>query len=580
MRLHSFKIQNFKSIKDTGEIKVSSDDNITILAGQNESGKSSILEALDFFENGVDENNFEDTFRRLNTHPRVECKYFLSSDELDNLEKESTSKELRKYAQDNGFILVRGKVEEDDLGQIKYINYNELSKITDTLKEVETSEDTSPEDAPKAKFNLYKHLLALKPTFIFYSSFEENILPSKITKSKLGDNQAVEDFEAVFGIDFNLLLEEKNDAARKQKLNEINEKASDNLNEYWSQKIDNEKSDYKFSIDAVPQFATPADSYVRFFIDQGDNFPLHFGQKSKGFQWFSSFNLRLRAHEASTATLSEFILLIDEPGQGLHEEAQKDVKRVLDELAKNGVQMLFSTHQAQLLKSDTGVDFSRIKLVARSKGDGTKLQNIAQSSSDNGFKDALSPVRTAMGLITLDIDAFLDGKNVAIVEGITDYYYIQAFCKLFSSKSLPLGVSIIPCVGVAQSPNVYAILFGWGISAKLLVDDDSAGTKAYNLIEKNFLSDATPAIVSATLYQNKGKKGIEDTLSRDDFYKFASQFVDMSDQNKLNSELAKGKKEIIARTFLDKVANGDIKQSDLDEDSKKAIKTIVEFLKK
>ena len=52
MRLYSFRIQNFKSIRDTGEIKVSSEDNVTILAGQNEAGKSSVLEALDFFETG------------------------------------------------------------------------------------------------------------------------------------------------------------------------------------------------------------------------------------------------------------------------------------------------------------------------------------------------------------------------------------------------------------------------------------------------------------------------------------------------------------------------------------------------
>jgi|GEM_PF-1541311 len=578
MRLYSFRIQNFKSIKDTSEIKVSPDDNITILAGQNESGKSSILEALDFFENGASDD-FEDMYRRLNTHPRVECKYYLSNDELSELERLSGSKGLRKYLQDDGITLVRGRDTEDDFTQVKYINPNELDVLVKALDETEKG-DTDDKTEEITPFSFYEHLLELKPTFIFYSSFEDNILPSKITKAKLGDNQAVEDFETVFEVDFIALLDEKNDAARKQKLNEINEKASDNLNEYWSQKIDDEKSSYKFAIDAIPQIATPTDSYIRFFIDQGDNFPLHFGQKSKGFQWFSSFNLRLRAHEADSDNLSDFILLIDEPGQGLHEEAQKDVKRVLDELAQNGVQMLFSTHQAQLLKSDTGVDFSRLKLVARSKTDGTKLQNIAQSSTDNGFKDALSPVRTAMGLITLDVSSFIDGKKTVIVEGITDYYYIQAFCKLYSTKTSPIEISVIPCVGVSQAPNVYSILFGWGVSSKVIIDDDSAGTKALNAIIKSFLSDASQDTVEATLYQNKSKKGIEDTLSRDNFVAFASDFIDTSDQVKSNSDLAKGKKEIIARTLLDKVTKGDLQKKDLDNESKKSITSIMEFLKK
>lgn len=578
MRLYSFRIQDFKSIKDTGEVKVSPDDNITILAGQNESGKSSILEALDFFENGASAD-FEDMYRRLNTHPRVECTYHLATDELNDLERLSGSKGLRQYIQDNGITLVRGKTSEDDFTKIKYLNPNELDILVKALNEPESTEDTEEEEE-STPFSFYEHVLSLKPTFIFYSSFEENILPSKITKAKLGDNQAVDDFEKVFGVDFDALLDEKNDAARKQKLNEINDKASDNLNEYWSQKIDDEKSSYKFAIDAIPQIATPTDSYIRFFIDQGDNFPLHFGQKSKGFQWFSSFNLRLRAHEADSDNLSDFILLIDEPGQGLHEEAQKDVKRVLNELAQNGVQMLFSTHQAQLLKSEVGVDFARLKLVARSKTEGTKLKNIAQSSTDNGFKDALSPVRTAMGLITLDISSFIDNKKTVIVEGITDYYYIQAFCNLYGTKSSPIKISVIPCVGVSQAPNVYSILFGWGIGAKLIVDDDSAGTKAYNAVSKNFLSDAPQDTLDATLYKNKDKRGIEDTFSKSDFATFASDFVDTSDEAKSNSDIAKEKKELIARTFLDKVSSGEIKKANLDDESKKSIAAIVEFLKK
>lgn len=557
---------------------MSPDDNITILAGQNESGKSSILEALDFFENGAG-TDFEDMYRRLNTHPRVECTYYLTTDELNDLERLSRSKGLRQYVQDNGITLVRGKTNEDDFTKIKYLNPNELDTLVKALSEPESTEDTEEEEEA-TPFSFYEFVLSLKPTFIFYSSFEENILPSKITKAKLGENQAVEDFEKVFGVDFDALLDEKNDAARKQKLNEINDKASDNLNEYWSQKIDDEKSSYKFAIDAIPQIATPTDSYIRFFIDQGDNFPLHFGQKSKGFQWFSSFNLRLRAHEADSDNLSDFILLIDEPGQGLHEEAQKDVKRVLNELAQNGVQMLFSTHQAQLLKSEAGVDFARLKLVARSKTEGTKLKNIAQSSTDNGFKDALSPVRTAMGLITLDISSFIDNKKTVIVEGITDYYYIQAFCGLCSTKSSPIEISVIPCVGVSQAPNVYSILFGWGISAKLIVDDDSAGTKAYNAVSRNFLSDASQDTLDATLYKNKDKKGIEDTFSKNDFATFASDFVDMSDKAKSNGDIAKGRKEIIARTFLDKVLSGEIKKANLDDESKKSIAAIVEFLKK
>lgn len=571
MRLHSFRIKNFKSIIDTGEVKISPEDNLTILAGQNESGKSSVLEALDFFENGA-AADFEETFRRIDTHPRVECKYFLDAEELKTFEEKSGSKTAKNYVKEHGVTMVRGLTESDDYAAIKYV-------YPDDLKAMLVPEEDEDAAAGEEVFDYGKHVISLRPKFIFYSSFDGNILPNKITKADLGTNQAVEDFETVFGTDFDALLDEPNDAARRKRLNDINNAASDNLNEYWTQKVDDETSDYKFSVEVFPQAASPTTSYVSFLIDQGDNHQLHFGQKSKGFQWFSSFNLRLRAHQASLDNLSNFILLIDEPGHNLHEEAQKNVKRVLNELGDNGVQIIFSTHQAQLLRSEEDVDLSRIKLIARSKSDGTKVQNIAQAQSQNGFKDALAPIRTAMGLVTIDVASFTSGSKPVIVEGITDSYYIRGFIKLVSPK---MKYSIIPCAGVSQAPNVYSILLGWGIdSAKIIVDDDSAGTKEYNRIKKNLLSNSDYE-AQKVLFKNSGSKGIEDTFVRADFEKFASSIIDTTDASKSNAELANGNKEIVARTFLDRVndTKKPLKLSDFDVTTQSNIKAIVDFIAK
>lgn len=574
MRLYSFRIKNFKSIIDTGEVKLSPEDNLTILAGQNESGKSSILEALDFFEQGA-EADFEETYRRLRTHPRVECTYHFDAEDLKAIDEKSGKKAAKAYLKEHGVTMVRGSVDTDDYAAIKYIYPDDLKNIFEPETEEKAEEATPEPDA----FDYGKYVISIRPKFIFYSSFDGNILPNKITKADLGTSQAVEDFETVFNTDFSELLTEANDAARRQKLNNINTDASDNLNEYWTQKVDDETSDYKFSVEVFPQAAAPETSYVSFLIDQGDNHQLHFGQKSKGFQWFSSFNLRLRAHEASSDNLSSFILLIDEPGHNLHEEAQKNVKRVLNELGENGVQIIFSTHQAQLLRSDEDVDLSRIKLIARSKKDGTKIQNIAQSSSQNGFKDALAPIRTAMGLISIDVASFTNGSKPVIVEGITDSYYIQGFIKLASPK---LKVNVIPCAGVSQTPNVYSILLGWGIdSAKIIVDDDSAGTKEYNKIKKNLLA-GSDELSENVLFKNTGSKGIEDTFSQADFAKIASEIIDTTDTSKTNAELANGNKEIVARTFLDRVkaTKAPLKLADLDATTRANIKAIVDFIAK
>ena len=48
MKLNKFRIQNYKSIVDTGICYLNQD--LTIMAGMNESGKSSILEAIRDFD--------------------------------------------------------------------------------------------------------------------------------------------------------------------------------------------------------------------------------------------------------------------------------------------------------------------------------------------------------------------------------------------------------------------------------------------------------------------------------------------------------------------------------------------------
>jgi len=71
MKLTAFRIRNFRSIIDTGWQSLSP-DNVTCLIGQNESGKTSILEALKVFYTGI---ITEDILRSDLTLPEVSCRF-------------------------------------------------------------------------------------------------------------------------------------------------------------------------------------------------------------------------------------------------------------------------------------------------------------------------------------------------------------------------------------------------------------------------------------------------------------------------------------------------------------------------
>jgi len=78
MRLVAFRIFNFRSIVDTGWQNISP-DNITCLIGQNESGKTSVLESLQVFHTGIIN---EDVLRSDMSLPKVCCKFEISGETL------------------------------------------------------------------------------------------------------------------------------------------------------------------------------------------------------------------------------------------------------------------------------------------------------------------------------------------------------------------------------------------------------------------------------------------------------------------------------------------------------------------
>jgi ABC-type cobalamin/Fe3+-siderophores transport system ATPase subunit len=128
MQLVSFKIQNFRSIVDTGWHTLAY-DNITSLIGQNESGKTSILEALKAYHDGI---LIEDMLRSDLSLPVVTCKFnFVSGDIENHLNKRRLNPKIRKLLGSLETIsLTRRWVDEMDshmeMGEELQEVYNEI----------------------------------------------------------------------------------------------------------------------------------------------------------------------------------------------------------------------------------------------------------------------------------------------------------------------------------------------------------------------------------------------------------------------------------------------------------------------
>lgn len=580
MRLASFRIRNFKSIIDSGECHLSDKDNILILAGQNEAGKSAIIEALDFFRNGPTES-FEKLFRRQRLNPQVDCCFKLEKYDLENIDTESDSdKKLVDYLTKNPILnFRRGDVDKNEFAEFKLTD-EEREKLNkffpespppptlSTPPEGENPTEPAVTDqataVPSAESSfslddLEDFLIAEARKFIFYDSFSD-LLPGEVTIDDIPNHPAVLDFQKVFNADFAKIIKMDSRAIKREEIR-INQEASDNLNQYWNQKLE-DGGKYNFVVKIVPLPAVEGDapksieavSRVEFYIERDDQDPLYLEQKSKGFRWFSSFNLRLRALGVVDHIIKNLVILIDEPGQGLHEKAQLDVKKVIEELGAKGAQIIYSTHHPILIGTD-GEEFTRIRLISNTKKVGTIIQTPAQYASSSGSKDAFSPIITAMGIYS--ISSVLDTKRLnVVVEGISDHYYLSAFQKLFGKDE---RLAFLPACGVSNVHNLVSVLIGWGCSYKAVFDDDAqSGRKAYNLLRDRFY-EGDNDLAHENILKIKDCNGIEDIFDSKDFYAFVlDEAVPKGGPKDLNSKLAEGKKELLARLFLEKVKEGKV----------------------
>lgn len=148
MKLCAFRIRNFRSITDTGWQNLSA-DNITCLIGQNESGKTSILEGLRSFYTG---SISEDVLRSDLSLPEISCRFNVNQgwltevtenpgSELKELLSELTTVELtRNWLPDfSSTIKVSGRISEylDSLENAWGLYLDEVkSKFENEIEEI------------------------------------------------------------------------------------------------------------------------------------------------------------------------------------------------------------------------------------------------------------------------------------------------------------------------------------------------------------------------------------------------------------------------------------------------------------
>jgi predicted ATP-dependent endonuclease of OLD family len=608
MKLEKFKIKNYKSITDSGFCWLASD--ITILAGKNESGKSGILEAIRDFSRTIPKipesakpiSKSDDTrielFFSLNENerkkiskklqlPDIEIEKLLKphigiskdengryefTEEIDDpyIEYVDSSNshaidqindafdKIKKFYPENNILFPSFK---DNINQYSkdlssflgtfermqpFINSNEKTKI-----QVQNNLGQIKKHQKELKnydqyFKVVNELVAEMPNIIFFSDFTD-ILPNSITFQEAQSNSTIKNFATISALDLSKALDNNLDPHRRMNLlSHCSAKITGDFKDHWAQ-------------DKLNIIVTSDGQKLLFSVEeQGRHDRYKPEQRSKGFQWFLSFYLRLTAERGKTN-----IILIDEPGLYVHAKAQKDILGVLESLA-NEMQIIFSTHSPYLIDNRR---LDRIRLVKKGKT-GTIIESKIHKNAD---KETLTPVVTAIGLDLCNQFSVVGVDNI-ILEGFSDYYFLSGMKKKLGEKKFDKKY-FVPCVGATKIPIMISLIMGWGLNFVALLDNDPEGIRVEKDLKEKYHIDPHKVL----FVSEKSKTRIEDLFSKDDFHKYitndSSKTVTASNSDYLTQN--KLDKVLLSKFFFERINNG--VKTDL---SKETISNFTELFEK
>lgn len=580
MKPIKFRIKHYKSIIDSGDCYFS--DKLTILAGKNESGKTSVLEALEDFHQDKTIRQEAKPIEGEGT-PEVSISFILSesetNDTLKTITAENTVSKEVSITLTKKFGATAYTIDSESRKQIGLPNIYETSKkhILESIKKIDALIKTSGNDLKfprfeKQKLSDYKtEIVAFKstnpgltdvvtetvnieksaddyyaqeklstsfveefvksqlPYFTLFSSFDDEF-PKSIPIASLATNEWAKDLEQVSNFSI-AKMQSTNQQEQVNHENSVNVDFTDKFDKYWTQ-------------DKIKLQVKKDGTDINFWIVENNK--LYYpSQRSKGQQWYLSFYVKIvaRLQEDKPNTI-----LIDEPGLYLHAKAQKDLLQVLLEHT-NDNPVVFSTHSPYLITED---NLENVRLIEKA-ANGTKILGKihAHPTAD---KETLTPILTAIGLGINDSITNLDQKDNIVVEGPEDVFYLRAFKELEKKN---LKTNFMNGGGAPNMGLVGAILEGWGADVNYLYDNDQGkkdGIK--NLKAWKVLPEAIKTVTK------KDNTTIVDIFSIDDFKKFVLEDNKLTYKSS-NSEYIKSltlrpDKVLLARKFLQKAKAGSI----------------------
>ncbi len=608
MKLIKFRIENFRSIQDSGWIEI---DDTAVIVGKNESGKTSLLKALWKFnpfkketyniskewpkgrrKEISDEKNVVTAIFEFNEHEKNKLA------EIHESAKDITSVEIKKNykgsftydffprnpEQEHSLKWVVsvidenfGTAPENSSPQFKERYNNHLTNFVEQVRKnggsiyalnnansfksvLSQFVNQNPQDQDAVNFltqNVDKAIQELGihtplrqsvdmvhewlPVFIYmddYKTFQGSALLNQV-KQRKDSNQLTEADKTIImimemsGLSLDEEVKKGTQEDKEQRMLDMHDASQTLTNEIadtWSQK--------KYEV----MFQADGQHFVTFVKDAEAKALVPLEDRSKGFQWFFSFDMTFMYE--TNGQFKNAIILLDEPGLHLHAAAQKDLLARFRAYSKNN-QLIYTTHLPFM------IDFTRldnIYVAEEKENEGSKVHKdwvIAE-------KDARFTLQAALGL-SWSQSLFVGQYNL-IVEGVTDFWFLTTMSSLFQEsgrEGLDEQLIITPAGGASKVAYIGTIFRGQELNVAVLLDSDNEGKSAYEQLVYQWLIESKYVFMLGEIIGIDYPCVLEDLFSEE----YYLQHVNAAYQHELGKEKTITLNTGVKRTIVDRVAD-------------------------
>lgn len=498
----AFKIENFKSIKLL-DLPMS-EDNLVLLLGLNESGKTTILKAIEHFD-----------FRN---DPDSKASRTDMMSNIKNLADPVSNKEVRvtatikvdsKLDYHDMWKLLRDASKEspDVVGQVQQHHVERFVQKLNQKGQIKIARIV-PFKAGKSRKGYYAvdmkelgadsvmksgavshlcamYILSLCPYIIYFEDFKD-MVPDKIFVDENSDAFNQNWFDIIEGLfydtdpkisvrDFIRLSRPGTDQVRESKtiINRVNDNFNKKFTAQWKRLS---------GVKNIREVSLVYDEKKKCFcieVKDKDGTTFYVADRSRGATWYIGFLMKTEfCRRKMRADVGRLVYLIDEPASNLHSTAQT---RMLEDFTKllQDASVVYATHSQYLVSLEN----IRTTYVVKKTGGKIACKRLGDFINKGGNSSFYyQPVADCLQITPHTLDT--PWKKALVVEGPSDMLILNVMYRIVM-ESDPNFV-IYPASGASTMSPLISLNLGWGANFKILLDADEAGLLAKADYQKQF----------------------------------------------------------------------------------------------